>query len=82
MDDLFSRGDFYTVEAGSHLMLCGRTVLGKMAKKKKKGNGITENFQLWDCQQKNGGGGCRQMVTWNLPERTRVVVVFQLLICV
>ena len=50
--------------------------------KKKKGNGITENFQLWDCQQKNEGGGCHQMVTWNLPERTRVVVVFQLLICV
>ena len=34
MDDLFSRGDFYTVEAGSHLMLCGRIMSGKMAKKK------------------------------------------------
>ena len=81
MDDLFSRGDFYTVEAGSHLMLCGRIVSGKMAKKggwyHRKLSAMGLSTEEWEEE-----GGYHQVVTWNLPEGTRVVVACQLLICV
>ena len=55
MDDLFSRGDFYTVEAGSHLMLCGRIVSGKMAKK---GGMVSQKtFSYGIANRRMGGGG-------------------------
>ena len=49
---------------------------------KKRGGRYHRKLSAMGLPTEERGGGYHQMVTWKLPEGTRMVVIFQLLICV